>query len=205
MSWEALTAIGSIGTVIVIFFTVVFAQRQVELTREQLHQLRQATQLEGAIAIYAELESPRVEAARKFVLLELPAKMKNPTFRDEVRLVAQVDESRHQELIILRAYDRIGIYIDAGLIDSDVIYRGAMGRILTMWEALSDVVAIHRQTAAFLWSGFENLARGARDFALAQHADLAKVGQIMAESRARAASHATGDSESRAPSDAASQ
>jgi hypothetical protein len=186
MSWEAITAIGSVGTGVVIFLTVIFARRQVELTRQQLHQLRQATQLEGAIAIYAELESPRVEAARMFVLLELPAKMKDPTFRDEVRLVAQVDETQHQELIILRTYDRIGIYIDAGLIDGDVIYRGAMGRILTMWEALADVVAIHRQTAAFLWSGFEGLASGARAFAVAQHADLAKVGQLMAESRARA-------------------
>jgi hypothetical protein len=186
MSWEAITAIGSVGTGVVIFLTVIFARRQVELTRQQLHQLRQATQLEGAIAIYAELESQRVEAARMFVLLELPAKMKDPTFRDEVRLVAQVDETQHQELIILRTYDRIGIYIDAGLIDADVIYRGAMGRILTMWEALADVVAIHRQTAGFLWSGFEGLASGARAFAVAQHADLAKVGQLMAESRARA-------------------
>jgi hypothetical protein len=91
MSWEAITAIGSIGTGVVIFLTVIFARRQVELTRQQLHQLRQATQLEGAIAIYAELESQRVEAARMFVLLELPAKMKDPVFRDEVRLIAQVD------------------------------------------------------------------------------------------------------------------
>jgi hypothetical protein len=186
MSWEAVTAIGSIGTGVVIFLTVIFARRQVELTRQQLHQLRQATQLEGAIAIYAELESPRVEAARMFVLLELPAKMKDPAFRDEVRLIAQVDEAQHQELIILRAYDRIGIYISAGLIDADVIYRGALGRILTMWEALADVVAIHRQTAVFLWLGFEGLASGARAFALAQHADLAKVGLLMAEGRARA-------------------
>jgi hypothetical protein len=188
MPWEAVTAIGTVGTAIVIFLTVVFARRQVELTWQQLHQLRQATQLEGAIAIYAELESPRVEAARRFVLLELPARMKDPSFRDEVRLIAQVDETQHQELIILRTFDRIGIYIDAGLIDADVIYRGAMGRILTMWEALGDVVAIHRQTAAFLWSGFESLASGARAFALAQNADLGKVGQLMAESRARAAS-----------------
>jgi hypothetical protein len=89
-------------------------------------------------------------------------------------------------LIILRTYDRIGIYIDAGLIDADVIYRGAMGRILTMWEALVDVVAIHRQTATFLWSGFEGLASGARAFAVAQHADLAKVSQLIAEGRTRA-------------------
>ena len=193
MPWEALTAIGTLGTVIVIFLTVVFARRQVDLTREQLHQLRQATQLEGAIAIYAELESPRVETARMFVLLELPAKMRDPVFRDEVRLIAQVDETQHQELIILRAFDRIGIYVSAGLIDADVIYRGAMGRILTMWESLAEVVAIHRQTATFLWSGFESLAAGARAFALAQHADLAKVGQIMAESRARAAGRPAGD------------
>lgn len=187
MSWEAVTAVGTVGTALVILLTVIFARHQVELTRQQLYQLRQATQLEGAIAIYAELESQRVEDARRFVLLELPSKMHDAGFRDEVRLVAQVDETQHQELIILRTYDRIGIYIDAGLIDADVIYRGAMGRILTMWEALGEVVAIHRQTAAFLWSGFESLASGARTFALAQHADLAKVGRLMAESRERAA------------------
>lgn len=193
MSWEALSAIGSVGTGLVIFLTVIFARRQVELTRQQLHQLRQATQLEGAIAIYAELESQRVEAARMFVLLELPAKMKDPAFRDEVRLIAQVDETQHQELVILRTYDRIGIYIEAGLIDADIIYRGAMGRILTMWDALGEVVAIHRQTATFLWSGFESLALGARTFALAQHADLAKVQKIIAESRARYAAKQSPD------------
>lgn len=186
MHWEAVTAIGTIFTGVVIFLTVIYAARQAELARQHIWALRQATQLEGAISIFAELESPRFESARQFVLHELPALLKDPKFRDEVRLVAQVDEAAHKELIVLRAMDQIGIYVEEGLIDANVIYRGAVGRIITMWEALKDVIAIHRQTATFLWGGFERLAAGAVEWATRQGADLERVGRRMDEARNRA-------------------
>lgn len=186
MHWEAVTAIGTIFTGVVIFLTVIYAARQAELARQHIWALRQATQLEGAISIFAELESPRFESARQFVLHELPALLNDPKFRDEVRLVAQVDETAHKELIVLRTLDQIGIYVEEGLIDANVIYRGAMGRIITMWEALKDVVAIHRQTANFLWGAFERLATGAREWATRHGADLGRVGMRMDEARSRA-------------------
>jgi hypothetical protein len=188
MHWEAVTAIGTVFTGIVIFLTVIYAARQADLARQHIWALRQATQLEGAISIFAELESARFEAARQFVLHRLPVLLQDPKFRDEVRLIAQVDEAAHQELVVLRAMDQIGIYVDEGLIDANVIYRGAVGRIITMWEALKDVIAIHRETAEFLWGGFERLAVGAREWAIKHEADLDRVGRLMGEHRARVTS-----------------
>src|SRR5215469_10099832 len=128
MNWEAVTAVSTAFTGLVIFFTVIFA-------RQQLQQLRKASQLEGAVAVFADIDAPKVEEGRQFVLHELRERMRDPKFRDELRLIALVDENVHKELIVLRAYERVGAYIDEGLIDAEVVYLGAVGRIMSTWMA----------------------------------------------------------------------
>ena len=99
MSWEAVTALGSAATAIVIVVTVIFGRRQ-------LDELRRATQLEGAMRIFAELDSPEVDEARRFVTYELPEKLKDAQFRKEVELTALGDPRVHKELVLLRFFDR---------------------------------------------------------------------------------------------------
>lgn len=178
MNWEAVTALGTLFTGFVIFFTVIFTRHQVELTRRQLEQLRKTSQLEGAVAIFADIDSPRVEAARQFVLFDLPKHMEDQSFRDELPLISQVDENVHKELIVLRAFDRVGAYVDGGLIDADVIYRGAIGRIVSTWHALRSVVAIHREVFPPAWSSYEHLVTNARAWAVTHGVDMEKIDRL---------------------------
>jgi hypothetical protein len=181
INWEAVTAVSTAFTGLVIFFTVIFARHQLHLTRQQLEQLRKSSQLEGAVAIFADIDGPKVENARQFVLHELGKRMQDPQFRLELQLIALVDETVHKELIVLRAYERVGAYVDEGLIDAEVVYLGAIGRIISTWMALKDVVAVHRQLAPWAWMSYEHLADGARKWATAHGGDAQTIDQLLGQ------------------------
>jgi hypothetical protein len=156
MNWEAVTAIGTVFTGLVILFTVILGGRQ-------LDHLRRATQLEGATAVFAELESARFVEAQRFVREELAAHLKDRQFRDEARLIGFGNEIQHKELIVLRFFERIGLYTNAGLLDKEIVYGMMSGRVVAAWYALRDVVAIHREEA-LMWPNFENLVQGTMDW-----------------------------------------
>jgi hypothetical protein len=161
VNWEAVTAIGTVFTGLVIFFTVLVGWHQLRTTVDQLRQLRRASQLDAANVIFAELASPSFLDARRFVLNELPERMSDPKFRKEVELVGRADENVHKELIILRTFERVGMYVEQELLDADLIYHLASGRVIDTWEGLADVVAIQRNVLSpRLWDNFEHLYAG---------------------------------------------
>ena len=169
MIWEALTAIGTIFTGLVILVTVLFARRQVEMMRHQLDQLRRTTQLEGATAVFAEMDSPWQIEARHFVRDDLPRLMTDPKFHDEVALIGAMDEAVHKELVVLRFFEKVGVYVSQGLIDGEVIYNVMPGRIVNAWDSLNDVVTIHRSVRGqAIWQNFERLHANTRSFQQAQ-------------------------------------
>jgi len=157
--WEALTAIGTIASAIVIAVTVLMAARQVRLTADQLEQLRRATQFQGAMAIFQEQTSPVFWGGIRFVMTELKGHMKDDGFRSGVELVGMADDSVHKELIILRTFDNIGLYVKQRLIEPEVIYSSPVFvRAILGWEALQDVIAVHRQSLGpWMWGNFEYL------------------------------------------------
>jgi hypothetical protein len=175
--WSALTAIGTIATALVIFVTVVVGRRQ-------LDELRRATQLSGAMGIFAELDSPEVDDARRFVTYELPEKLKDPQFRKEIELTSLGDPRVHKELVLLRFFDRMGTYVEEGLIEGDIINKAAFGRILSSWVMLADVIAIHRRVVGdFLWKRFEMLKDDAARWVAAQGIDPKRVNEFIAAAR----------------------
>jgi len=157
--WEALTAVGTIASAVVIAVTVVMASRQVRLTADQLEQLRRATQFQGAMAIFQEQTSPVFWGGIRFVMTELKERMTDEAFRNEVALVGMADDNIHKELIILRAFDNIGLYVKQRLIESEVIYSSPVFvRAILGWEALQDVIAVHRKSLGpWMWGNYEYL------------------------------------------------
>jgi len=175
--WLALSAIGSLATAVVILVTVIVGWRQ-------LDELRRATQLEGAMHIFAELDSPELDDARRFVTYELHEKLKDPQFRKEVELTSLGDARVHKELLILRFFDRVGTYVEEGLIEGEIINKAAFGRILASWVMLSDVVAIHRSVVGdLLWQRFEKLKNSAADWVQRQGVEPSKVNAFIAAAR----------------------
>jgi hypothetical protein len=165
MPWEAITALSTAFTGIVIAITALAAVREVRLTAEstraagaQIEELRKATQFEGALEIFKELDSPIQLDARRFVFCDLPERLKDEHFREEVGFIGAVDEAKHQELMVLRCFERIGFYQAKGFVETDVLMMAASGRIVTMWIALQPVVEIHRRAlGSRIWENFEAL------------------------------------------------
>jgi len=169
MSWEAVTAVSTAFTGVVIAITAVAALRQARIglehsiaLRDQLEHLRKATQFEGVLAVFAELDSPLQVDARHFVQFELADRLKEEKFRFEVLAVGGADEREHKEITVLRCFERIGLYARKGFVDPDVIYMVASGRVIVMWRALEGVVAVHRSIAGPFWINFEQLYHDCR-------------------------------------------
>ena len=173
MNWEALAAIGSILSAVVIAVTVIIAARQVRvttdqvrLTNAQLEHLRRTTQLEGAMKIFDEIMEPEFREAVRFVVHDLRDRMKDDTFKREVSFPELADVSIHKENIVHRMFERIGAYVKQGLLDGEILYTVNPMVILSTWENLSEVIAIQRKVLTPLrGENFEYLYNGARAWA----------------------------------------
>jgi hypothetical protein len=131
-----------------------------QLTRSQLEHLRRATQLQGAMQIFDDLNTEEFWDSLHFIATELSKRMTNPQFRDEVALIGMADTKVHRELPLMRTLERIGTYVKHGLIDGPIIYDYANPPIERAWELLTGVVRIHRTAhGEAFWENFEMLYR----------------------------------------------
>lgn len=171
--WEALTAAGSIISAIVIAMTVVFASKQVKLGREQakvtnaqLDHLRKSTQLQGAMKIFEEMDTLHFREAVRFVVHDLAERMQDPTFKTEVAFPEACDDGTHKENVVLRTFERVGAYVQEGLLEGGLLYTVVPTVILSTWEHLADVVAIQRASISkFKAENFEYLYEGTKQWA----------------------------------------
>lgn len=156
--WEALTAIGTIGSAIVITVTVLLSVRQVRATVDQLEQVRKATQFDAARTVLLDMADPAFVEAYRFVYLDLEKHMADESFRRELANVGTADEKVHKELVVMRTLDRIGAYVKYGLVDGEIVYSTYYGRIVVCFERLREVMAAHRSIAGrSMYSNFDFL------------------------------------------------
>jgi hypothetical protein len=177
--WEALTAIGSIASAVVIAVTVVMAARQVKITTDQLEQTRRATQFEAVRSVLLEMADPKFVRAYRFVMHDLPELLKDDTFYRGLGQIGTEDDEVHKELYLLRTLDRVGAYVKYGLIDGSVIYETYAPRILLSWELVAEVVAVHRGIATVqLWRAAEFLHDDCKRWAERNEANSDILGSI---------------------------
>lgn len=165
MNWEALTAISTAFTGLVILLTVLFAARQVRALNEQsnamsaqLEHLRRATQLTGTLAIFDEIMTHEIADATRFMLTEFEAKMRDERFHAEA-LERAPDHGVHKEVYILRHFERIGTLVKNGLVDADVLVDFMALFIKEHWRLLRPLVLEQRNLyGQSLWENFEHLA-----------------------------------------------
>lgn len=154
--WEALAAIGSIASAVVIALTVVLGTRQ-------LVQLRRAHQFEATRTVLLELVEPAFIDAYRFVWLELTDKLADNAFRHELGRIGLVDEKVHKEIILLRAFERIGTYVRNGLVDGNVVYPLYAPRVVSSWELLAPIIAVYREVGGIpFFENFEYLYQDCR-------------------------------------------
>ncbi len=162
--WEAVSAVATALTAVVILVTVVLGSHQLRITNEQLKQLKRATQLEGTMRIFEVLRGPQFAEALHFVSTEFAERMKDERFRDEAER-AGVDVSVHKERFVMRTYEEIGTYVRYGLLSGEPFFEYGGGVVIDAWDRLSDVVAASRSHGnAQLWVNFEYLSDHARTY-----------------------------------------
>jgi len=166
VNWEALTAISTALTGLVILLTVLFAARQVRALNEQskamgaqIEHLRRATQLTGTLAIFDEIMTEEIAGATRFVVREFDEKMKDERFHAEA-LERAPDWTVHKEVLILRHFERIGTLVKNGLVDADVLLDFMGIFIRENWRHVRPLALEQRKLRGepALWENFEYLA-----------------------------------------------
>jgi hypothetical protein len=103
MNWEALSAISTAFTGLVILVTVIYAARQVGVLNAQIEHLRRATQLDGTLAVFEQIFSSDYMIGYRFVMTEFEERMKDAAFHAEALELAP-DVEMHKERVFLRTW-----------------------------------------------------------------------------------------------------
>ena len=161
VSWEALTAVASLFSSVVVLAAVLVAVRQVRVGAAQVEHLRKATQLEGTMKIFAMIGSDEQRQARRFIHTELAARLEDPKFRAEVSQLATYPSLReHPEVQVLRLMEMVGTYVKHGLLDEDIMFDAWVTAVIQIWERLETVgiIALHREAVGTgIWENYEAL------------------------------------------------
>ncbi len=165
MSAEYLSAYAAIGTFIVIAITALAALIQ-------LRHIRGANQLTGLLHLTEAWRGEDIQSANRFIHTELPARLKDPTYRAEL-MSADPDRRSHKELLVADMLEQTGSYIKYGMIDGQQFLDITSGYVRHMWDCLKPVVAMRRvaTNSAAMYENFEYLAVLEQDFSAKHKGD----------------------------------
>jgi hypothetical protein len=155
MVWEAVSAVGTLLTALIILITVVIGARQLRNANEQLQHLRSTSLLSATMKLYSRQRDPTYVTAEDFVLAELPDRWQDERFRRETALgFRSRDPDVHKCLAVLKSYEEIGTYAKNGLLDGTVLIDIMSPGIIRLWENLWPMVESHRARSPRSWENF---------------------------------------------------
>lgn len=158
MSPETLTAYSTLGTVVVIGASALAAL-------VQLRHMRASNQLEAVLSLESDFRSPAVQASLHYVQLELPARLEDARYRDELEKLGFVNTDAHPELVACNWFNAMGTLLKHGLISEETFMDLFSRLIRYYWNALAPAVAIMRRTrGAGQYHDFEYLAIRANEW-----------------------------------------
>ena len=163
MSPEWLTAIGTLGT-----FVVIAASAMAALV--QLRHMRASNQLSAITELFEIFESPAFQDARRFVNHEFPQLMQDPENRKRA-MEAPIPKEFEQARMILGFFENVGTLVKRGIIDADILFDLWSPIIIGLWQRLSGFVVSTRALRGnpALYENFEYLTARAQTW-MATHA-----------------------------------
>jgi hypothetical protein len=156
MPWEALTAIGTLLSALIIAVSAVVAIAQIR-------HLRAAAALQGFLALMTEASGPRIGQANAYIETELPERLKDEAYRRELA-EGKFDTEMHPELVIGALWERIGALIHFNYIDESLFIDFVGGICLHQWDLLREVTELRRRQNPMSWERFEELADRCRAY-----------------------------------------
>lgn len=152
MSAEWLTAVGTVGTFVVITASAIAALLQ-------LRHMRGSNQIVALTECRETLESPEFRAAQHFVSYELPERLKNP--REALKIADLPFSGEYQAIsTVANFFESMGLFVKSGIIDKGIACDFWAFVVLRNWDALLPVVTFVRQKiqSDSLWENFEYMA-----------------------------------------------
>jgi hypothetical protein len=156
MSVELLGAIANIVTLFVVGISALAAVRQ-------LRHYRDANQLQAIISVVHDFKDEKLQLALRYVQVELPARMQDAAYRDELSRVGFVDSETHPEMQVCNWFNEMGTLLKNRLVDEatflDLFHRLAA----YYWNLLTPTIALLRRNRGdWQYENFEYLAAAAQ-------------------------------------------
>lgn len=152
MSPEWLTAIGTIGT-----FVVIAASAAAALF--QLRHMRGSNQIVALTECRETMESPEFAEAQNFVSFELPKRLNDPAEREKV---VQLPFQGEYKAIgsVANFFESMGMFVKNGIIDQHLACDFWCYSVVRNWQALAPVITYVREKIGVpaLWENFEYMA-----------------------------------------------
>ncbi|HZZ66063.1 MAG TPA: DUF4760 domain-containing protein [Candidatus Baltobacteraceae bacterium] len=152
MSAEWLTAIGTIGTFVVIATSALAALMQ-------LRHMRGSNQIIALTECRETLESPEFREAQRFVSYELPQRLTDP---QECLKIVQLPFSGEYQAIatVANFFESMGLFVKTGIIDKNIACDFWSYVVERNWNALLPVTTFVREklNVDALWENFEYMA-----------------------------------------------
>jgi hypothetical protein len=156
MNWEAVIALGTLLSALIIAITAGVAI-------VQIRHLRAAAALQGFLEVMREVISVRVGQSNAYIERVLPERLREESYRRELS-EGQFDTEKHPELIIGSLWERVGALIHFKYIDDRLFIDFISEVCLHQWELLREVAELRRQHNPLAWERFEELAGRCRAY-----------------------------------------
>jgi hypothetical protein len=156
MSAEWVTAIGTLGTFVVIAASAVAALMQ-------LRHMRGSNQIVALTECRETLESEAFQNARDFTVMVLPELLKDPETHRKLSAPLFPKELRPASYVA-NFFESMGAFVRFNIIDRNIACDLWCGVVLSCWEALRPVTRIRRVRDPGVWENFEYLAALSKQF-----------------------------------------
>ncbi|HEV2262281.1 MAG TPA: DUF4760 domain-containing protein [Candidatus Rubrimentiphilum sp.] len=151
MSPEWLTAIGTLGTFVVIAASAVAALIQ-------LRHMRATNQLSALNELFEVFESPAFQDARRFINHDFSKLLEDPESR-KLALQRPVAKQFESARMVAAFFENVGTLVKRGIIDPDILCDLWSNIIIQTWWRLSSWIVSARAKSGIpgLWENFEYL------------------------------------------------
>jgi hypothetical protein len=155
---ELLSAFSTLGQFIVIGVTAAVAA-------VQLRHLRTSNELEAVLSVQRDFHSPSLQRALQFVQAELPGRLAEPSFRNELERIGFVDPQRHPEMEVCNWFNEIGSLVKNRLVAESAFLDLFSKLVVHYWTLLEPAIAIlRRRRGDSQYENFEYLAVRSRQW-----------------------------------------
>jgi hypothetical protein len=152
MDWNAVSALSSLATFLVVAASAVAAIFQ-------LRHIRAANQITASLELMNRISTAEFQRIVQYVFHgELDRKLEDPQYRADL-LKTPVDLANHPEVAFLAQWEQMGSIIKLGLTSEEAFMDTTSTQCIAAWNKLSPVIALARRVRGpQIFDNFEWLA-----------------------------------------------